>query len=392
MNQINISALVPNTYYAAPVWIDEKYILLSQNVPVTEALIKRLKAWNFPAVFTEGATDAQTFSNMESGAAATESSAITLTQNLKEQENIRDVSRFYRDMLDFTEKRFTDFVTKNDLSIKLISDKIKETIEKVKNRKNYILRLADMQTHEKSYIVAHSVKTAILCCAVGGQLKLPQHKLIELGTAALVHEIGMIRLPPQLYMSNKILSVEEKRAITAHTVLGFKILKQFSFPMPVCLAVLEHHEHPDGTGYPRGITDERISLAAKIIGLCSAYAALVSKRPYRSGREGHAVILDLLKGRGKLYDESVLKALVTCLSLFPVGSYVLLANGAKGLVVEPNAANPRAPTVKVIISPSGAKLSDPHLVKSDDAETQITRPLTKEEVAAIDPKAAASQE
>jgi len=390
MNQIHLTDLTANTYYSSPVWIDEKYILLSQSIPVTEALMKRLRKWNFASVYTEGSTDAQTFNDLEAG--SSESSAITLTQNLKEQENINDVSRFYKDMLDFIEKCFTDFVTKNELSIKLISDKVKETIEKVKNRKNYILRLADMQAQEKSYIVAHSVKTTILCCAVGAQLKQPPHKLIELGTAALLHEIGMIRLPPQLYMSNKVLSQEEKRAITAHTVLAFKILKQFAFPMPVCLAVLEHHEHPDGTGYPRGVTDERISLAAKIIGPCSAYAALVSKRPYRAGWESHAVIMELLKGRGKQYDESVLKGIVTCLSLFPVGSYVLLANGTKGLVVESNVANPRAPTIKVVVSQVGAKLADPYIVKSDEAETQIKRPLTKAEIAAFDPKAAANLE
>ncbi|MCL1818696.1 MAG: HD domain-containing protein [Spirochaetaceae bacterium] len=390
MNQILVKELALNTYYAAPVWMDDKYILLSQSIPVTEALMKRLIKWNFASIYTEGSTDAQTFSDAEAG--SSESSAITLTQNLKEQENIKDVSLFYKEMLDFVEKRFTDFVTKNELSIKLISEQVKETLEKVKNRKNYILRLADMQAQEKSYIVAHSVKTTILCSAVGAQLKQPPHKLIELGTAALLHEIGMIRLPPQLYMSDKVLSVEEKRAITAHTVLGFKILKQFAFPMPVCLAVLEHHEHPDGTGYPRGITDERISLPAKIVGLCSAYAALVSKRPYRAGKESHSVLLELLQGKGKQYDESVLKALVTCLSLYPVGSYVLLANGTRGLVVESNVENPRAPTIKVLVSQAGAKLADPYIVKSDEAETQVKRPLTKEEIAVFDPKAAASQE
>ncbi|MDR1625592.1 MAG: HD domain-containing protein [Spirochaetia bacterium] len=257
MNQIRITELTENTYYTTPVWLDDKYIILSQNIPVTDILIKRLKKWNYAAVYTEGPTDTQTFSDIEAG--TSESSTLTLTQNLKEQENIKDVAAFYKEMLDFTEKRFTDFVTKNTLSIKLISDKVKETIEKVKNRKNYILRLADMQAQEKSYIVAHSVKTTILGCAVGAQLKLPPHKLIELGIGALLHEIGMIRLPPQLYMSDKVLTPEEKRAITAHTVLGFKILKSFAFPMPVCLSILEHHEHPDGSGYPRGITDERIS-------------------------------------------------------------------------------------------------------------------------------------
>ncbi|MDR2588925.1 MAG: HD domain-containing protein [Spirochaetales bacterium] len=387
-NEIAIKTLAPYTYFNAPVLLDDKYLLLTENIPVTENLIKRLHKWRFTNLYTAGQSSEQPFPGLGGGGVI----AFTLNQNLKEQEGIKDVAQFYNEMLDFTEKRFTDFVTNNKLPIQLITETIKNVIEKVKNRRNYILRMADMQAGGKSYIVAHSVKVTFLCIAVGMHMRLPPHKLIELGISALLHEIGMVRLPPHLYLSDKVLSHEEKRAITAHTVLGFKILKQYDFPMPVCLAVLEHHEHPDGTGYPRGIKDEQISLPAKIIGACSSYTALVSRRPYRGGREGHSVLMELLQDRGKMYDDAVLKALVYCLSLYPVGSYVALQSGAKGIVAEPNIENPKAPMVKVLVSASGTRHKDPYLIKSEDAEKQIDRPLTREEILQIDPEAAAAAE
>ncbi len=388
MNKLLISTLSPNMYFNAPVYLDDKFILLSQDTPATESLIRRLKQWGYSYVNTDGLPSEKPAADKQ--VSVSEGETFTLDQDLKEQESLKEVSQFFNGMLDFTEKLFTDFVTKNELSIKLISEKIKETVDKVKNRKNHILRLSEMNSTEKNYIVVHSVKTAILSIAVGIQIKLPPHKLMEVGMAALLHELGMIRLPPQLYMSNKTLNAQEKRALSAHTVLAFKILKSFDFPMPVCLAVLEHHEHLDGTGYPRGLTAERISLPAKIVAVCGSYEALISKRPYRDGKDGHASILDLLKDRGRIYDETILKALVFCLSIYPLGMYVLIANGAKGMVVEPNMENPKAPIVKIFITQSGDRLKDPMLVKTDDKTLQIARPLTKEEIRFINPQASES--
>lgn len=381
MNKILVSTLNPETYFSAPLFLDEKYILSNQDTPLTQALINRLRRWGYTHVYTDGALSEK--SVLESSAITSEPSSGNLQQDVKEQENLIDSHKVFNEMIEFTEKMFTDFVTKSELSIKTISEKIKELIIKIKERRNYLLRISDLQATEKNYIVVHTVKTTILSIAVGMQLKIPLHKLIELGVAALLHEIGMIRLPPQLYMSNRILNVQEKRAITAHTVLGFKILKSYTFPMPVCLTVLEHHEHIDGTGYPRALSGDRISVNAKIIAVCGSYAALVSQRPYREGKDGHASIMDLLKERGKHYDEAVLKALVYSISVFPIGSFVILKNGSKGMVVEPNLDNPKNPLVKIFTAEGGDRLKDPILIKTEEEGSQIVRPLTKPEIEAL---------
>jgi len=381
MNKILISSIPPNAYFSAPVYLDDRYILLSQDTPVREPLLRRLRTWGYSYVFSDGQPTAAPALSTLSGVPE----AITLDDDVKDQDQFKTAQQFFNELLNFIEGVFTLFVTKNELSIPKIMEKAKDLITQVKEQRNYILRLADLSSQLKSYIVIHTAKTAILSLAIGMQMKLPPHKLIELGMAALLHEIGMIRLPPQLYLSNRILTPEEKRAITAHPIIGYKILKTFSFPVTVCLAVLEHHEHIDGTGYPRQLSGDQISLPARILAVAGSYAALVSKRPYRPGKDGHSSILDLLRGKGTQYDENVLKALIFVVSLYPIGTYVQLANGSKGVVLEPNVENPRFPLVKIYIADTGDPLKEPVLVKTDTEATKIVRVLTKEEILQIHP-------
>ncbi|MFQ3619475.1 MAG: HD-GYP domain-containing protein [Spirochaetales bacterium] len=385
MNKILISSIPPNTYFSAPVYLDDKYILLSQDTPLKESLLHRLRDWGYSYVYSDGQPTASPLLPTLSSQA--EGTVVSLDEDVKEQAQIQTTQKFFKDLLDFVERMFTDFITKNELSISKITEKVKDLITQVKNQRNYILRLADLTSQDKNYIVIHTAKTSILSIALGMQLRLPPHKLIELGMAALLHEIGMIRLPPQLYMSNRLLSPEEKRAITAHPIIGYKILKTYSFPVPVCLSVLEHHEHLDGTGYPQKLKGERISLPARIIAVAGSYAALVSKRPYRPGKDGHASLLDLLREKGTHYDENILKALVFVISLYPIGTYVQLANGSKGVVIEPNVENPRYPFVKIYVADTGDLLKEPMVVKTDTEPTKITRALTREEIVKIHPNA-----
>jgi HD-GYP domain-containing protein (c-di-GMP phosphodiesterase class II) len=269
---------------------------------------------------------------------------------------------------------FTSFVTRNELVEGPISDIVKRAIDMGKTHRRHILRLPELSSPGKNYIVNHSAKTAILAVSVGGVLRLPTHKLIELGTASLLHEIGMIRLPPNLYMSNAELTDQERKAITAHTVLGFKILRQFSFPMSVSLAVLECRENVDGSGYPRSLTGDKISMYAKIIMVSGSYAAITSDRPFRSAVDGHAAILDMLKRKDQMYDETVLRALLADLAIFPLGTCVELQNGSKGIVVDNQPANPRTPTVRVVAGPNGEPYAEQQIVDTGaTAELRISR-------------------
>jgi HD-GYP domain-containing protein (c-di-GMP phosphodiesterase class II) len=378
MDRLALQSATSGKFFTQPVFLDEKYILLSPETPLTDELRNRLVKWGYSSLLCDGhpADESPTAPVSD---AAEDAPLIDLEQGVRERELLKEAQSTYAQMLNFTEKTFTNFATKNELSQRTVSERIKDLVETVKSHRKYLLRFSALRNLDKNYIVEHSVRTTILSASIGATLRIPAHKLIELGTAAILHEIGMIRLPPQVYLSTRELTAQERKAILAHTVLGFKILKQYSFPLSVCLAVLECRENLDGTGYPRGLTAERISQYAKIIAVAGSYAAQTAERPYRPARDPHQAMLELIKGRGTKYDEHVLRALIANLSIYPLGTYVELANGYRGMVVESNNDNPRAPIVRLMVSAEGHRYADQPSVRTTEEQYQIVRTLTPEE-------------
>ncbi|WP_319562953.1 HD domain-containing phosphohydrolase [Marispirochaeta sp.] len=159
------------------------------------------------------------------------------------------------------------------------------------------------------------------------------------------------------------------------------MLKAAAFPATVALAVLEHAERVDGTGYPRKLTGDKISLYGKIIAVATAYNGAVSRRPYKQERDGHSGIMDLLKDIGKHFDERILRALVYTLSIYPIGTYVELTNGAKGVVVRTNINDPKYPAIKLLLNEKGNLYAETPVLQTKEGDSvQIARSLSPEMV------------
>ena len=147
------------------------------------------------------------------------------------------------------------------------------------------------------------------------------------------------------------------------------------------MGVLEHHEYINGTGYPRKLTGESISLYGRIVGVASAYSAATSKRPFRDEHDGHTIIMELAKDMGKRYDERILRALIYTLSIYPIGTYVLLSNGAVGIIVKTDPKQPKHPILRLLVNENKNPYRDrPTIQPQEDDEVIIERPLTKDEV------------
>lgn len=383
MAAIPLKDLKADTYYNAPVFIDDSYIILTPETPMTLALIHRLAEWEIREVFTSGSlidSDAPP-AEPEKPEEGEDEGKPTTTKAAGDRENLSKVSVFYDQFLKYVETVFSRYVTKNEILIKELSDRVKTLCDVILENKRYILRIVSRATPSANYLVNHSVRSTVLAIVLGGQLKLPPHRLIELGVAALVHEIGMVRLPPQLYMAGRQLTDTERKSITAHPILGYNILKDKQFPLSICLAALEHHERMNGTGYPRALGGDKISLYARVIAVACSYDAVTSSRPYREAREGYAGMVDILKNDGKQYDDLVIKALVYSLSLYPIGSYVLLTNAKIGQVIDVNTDNPRYPVVLILGSrtPDGKET----IIQTSESGVRILRPITRDEAEKI---------
>ena len=131
--------------------------------------------------------------------------------------------------------------------------------------------------------ISHGIIVSNLAYLVGKELGLQEEVCYDLAVAGMLHDLGKVRL--NFYMNEKvedeILAVDETRYMRMHPSIGYAILADYDYNQTVLDAVLYHHEHYDGTGYPDGLKGNEIPIQARIIALCDSYDAMNSTRIYR---------------------------------------------------------------------------------------------------------------
>jgi HD domain len=152
--------------------------------------------------------------------------------------------------------------------------------------------------------------------------------------AALVHDVGMLRVPAEVLAGTDTLGDEQRRAVEAHCRAGAALVAPLLPDAPgLAEAVGGHHERLDGTGYPDGLRDTQIKPLTRLLAVCDVYASFCTPRPYRPARETRTALADtLLLAEQGLLDRHYAECLLQ-LSFYPVGAVVELADGAVGVVV-----------------------------------------------------------
>jgi len=175
-----------------------------------------------------------------------------------------------------------------------------------------VASLASTAEKRDPYTAGHQQRVDQLACAIARELGLSDQQIEGLHIAALLHDIGKITLPSEYLAKPTRLSQEEKAVIRCHPNVGYEILKTIHFPWPVADIVYQHHEHLDGSGYPRGLTDEDILLEAKILAVADVVEAMSSHRPYRPALGITRAIEEIKDGRAIRYHAASVDA---CLRL-----------------------------------------------------------------------------
>ncbi len=300
---------------------------------------------------------------------------ITLAE---ENARIADSRKVYESFMEYINQIYTKYATQKTFNIPELNGKVLELVNYIRENKKYILRISpSYEIRNKNYIISHSMRTTVLSIVIGLQLRMPSDKIVELGVTSILHEIGQIRLPPQLYMSSRPLNNSERAQLMTHTIIGYNIIKEAGFPLTVQLGVLEHHERETGAGYPRCLTGDKISLYAKIIGIACSFEAITAPREFKSAKTTYEGMVELLRNEKSLYDDVIVKSLLYSLSLYPIGAYVFLSNGKVGQVVDVRPDNPKNPIIQIVgsVNPDGT----PKKVLTNDTNLKIMRVMTEQE-------------
>lgn len=224
---------------------------------------------------------------------------------------------------------------------------------------------------DAEYLYYHSVNVALLSMTIATELNYNEQQIRELCAGALLHDLGMLLVPPEIRFKTDALSSDEYFEIKKHPVIGLHLVASVqTLPTAVRYSISQSHEREDGTGYPYQLRGNKIHAFAKIIALADTYDALTSPRCYRNVVIPYRAI-ELLLGivrQGKI-DGKYVKALLTGLSLFPVGSIVELNDGSYAKVISANRNSLGKPTICVLTETDGSLLSANHRFEIDLARS-----------------------
>ncbi|MDR0784608.1 MAG: HD-GYP domain-containing protein [Treponema sp.] len=365
------------------VYLDNQFILATPEMRVSQKMKQALTDWGFAEILSDGKPIVEAPTGETARA---QLASITARYSTGDDEKIAYVEQFYTAFKEYMESVFDKVDKKNTLDYQEVTDHVRSACAIIREDRRFILRSQKTPPTEteKNYMASHAVHCMIISIIIGLRLKLPEEKLIELGTAALLHEIGMLKLPKESkgYYTKRPLTQSEKKAIISHPLLSYSLLKSFNAPLVVCLAGLEHHERENGAGYPQKLTGDKISLYAKIIAVACSYDALTTNRPHKEAKDNHTGMLYILKNEEKQYNETIIKALLYSISLYPIGLFVLLSNGKKAQVIDVNPENPLYPIVQVFgaFTSTGENV----VIETSKNGVYIVRPLTKSENSRMD--------
>jgi len=188
---------------------------------------------------------------------------------------------------------------------------VNEKTDELKKIYTHVLAtLAQAMEQRDSGTYGHSRRVSYNSRLIAAALDLGEKDRDDLKTAALLHDIGKIGITDFILGKTGPLSEQERNVIKSHPFKGVEILrplKQFDHILP---SILHHHENFDGSGYPEGISGERIPLHARIIAVADTYDAILSARPYRAASDHGRAIAELVKFAGRQFDPDIVNAFV----------------------------------------------------------------------------------
>ena len=363
MKKVSVNTLQPGMIFSEPVFIDGNNILVPAGVALRKKDISRLNSWGIDTVETDGEPVAPEGEAPKKGAAggtsggsssgAAKRSASNMLTLTEVQEN-KGAYRVYISIIERLDAVFNNIASGISVEARSIDNIASQALQGIHEHQDSFIGFilgGEVSGHE---MAKSSVNSAILSALIAHELKFPNHKILQIVTGALLHDIGMFRLPKEILEKKGGLSDAELQRMKNHPLYSHKIVsRELLYPEEVGLIALQHHERWDGDGYPRQISGNSIDMGARIVSVADAFEAMVSQKSYRSSMIGYQAIKNLLSDNSRRFDPDVLKAFIQTMGIYPIGSIVLLNNGALTRVIEVHGDAPLRPKVQVLIDEFG---------------------------------------
>ncbi|QNK54704.1 HD-GYP domain-containing protein [Paenibacillus sp. PAMC21692] len=357
MKSTTAYALKPGQTLAVPVLNQNGIVMLGAGTQLTEKYIERLLNMKISEVYVE---------EEASALVGIGKSNIWNPASIPHDQLVNDQS--WRDSKAFVEESMLELKTNSTLrrrvSVPMLGDRFFRNYQSIIGElaKVEFIRdsLASMHRKDPS-LLEHALNVATLSAIIGFANKYSEKRLYELTAAALLYDIGMISLPKGLLTKKGKLTTVERKRIENHTIEGYRMLiNRTDISDTAAICALQHHERYDGSGYPYRSKYPDIHEFAEIVAIADNYDALVSERHHRRSYARGNAIEYLLGSGNRLFNLSLVKLFVGHISIYPIGSKVMLNSGQVAVITSVDSSFVQRPIVRIIRESNGSRVTSPY--------------------------------
>ncbi len=263
----------------------------------------------------------------------------------------REARRITKSLLD--EARLTSVI-----NTRQAKETVNECVNSVLRNSDALMWLSKIRSQDE-YTSEHCLNVCILAIAFGRQLGYTEEELHDIGICGLLHDVGKMRVPPEVLNKPGKLTPQEFKQIQRHTVYGRNLLMSAGSGAAQAVDVAwAHHERLDGSGYPRGLKDSNISRYARIIAIVDAFDAMTADRCYGRAMTSTEALKNIYRARGTQFDGELAEQFLKTIGLYPPGSLVELVNGEVGLVFETNQRYRQLPKIVLLRDANKAPINE----------------------------------
>jgi HD-GYP domain-containing protein (c-di-GMP phosphodiesterase class II) len=237
-----------------------------------------------------------------------------------------------------------------DFDLHAVRTSVKENVKHVLENQEAMLMMTMLQEQNES-VAQHSYNVSILAIAFAQALNFSEAELEDIGMAALLHDIGQLKINQQLLQKKGRLNQNERDEVAKHCHNAYQLLADKEELTPSCIDVaMSHHERLNGQGYPRGLSKDKIVKNVRIISILDVFEALTSHQSYRKAKSIMDAYKVLMAGKNTHFDEKLVLAFIKWRTIYPPGSIVEMQNGEVGIVVSSNQQHKLKPRVLLVLN------------------------------------------
>ena len=363
MKHIHISELKPGMRVVDPGldWVNHPYLYMADEVVKSDAAVQKLIAEGYQEVYIDPERSATTPSAPECMAADNAIAGTGLAASLKPtvalDEELVSASRVHDDSVSYV-RNFMRDMRAGKLDMQPASKLVESIADSLERNADALVTLSRLRRTD-SYTYMHCVNVSVLTGLFARYQGQDRNSVFSAGLAGPFHDLGKSLVPQNILNAPRKLSAAEREIMNGHPTLGYEQLTTVPGVLPdVLLGALHHHEKLDGSGYPQGLSGEKISEIGGMIAVADIYDALTSKRVYKEAMYPHRALGIIYEMRDKDLRTDILVHFIRMLGVYPMGSVVELDDGTVGVVSASNVELPAKPVVTLVRDPEGRQM--PH--------------------------------